>query len=117
MRDISSKGEYVIRSSNLTTPLWEQSPFWWIPLWRWPRCGDEPLLYSRAARCFDFWVSRARILIDLAEEILAINELKGAPPKRPKRQASTFELPGCGLRDNSDYVFLAQSGGVTERLA
>src|SRR4029450_4227034 len=88
-----------------------------IPLRQGRRIEPKTLLDSNAPRLgLMFRVRYSRVLVYLAEEILAIDELKVASPQRHKRQAENLERASCEVSYGSYHIRVIQTGPIHETL-
>src|SRR4051794_4313573 len=79
----------------------------------WPKL----LLDLRAARySTDVRMSHTGVLIDFAEEILAIDQLKPAPPQVREGKSKSSEFNLLSVSHESDYFRVVQAPSVGETL-
>src|SRR6266702_4130253 len=69
---------------------------------------------SRVAR--DLWVDHSGVLAHLAEEVLAVDELKGPPPQRGEDESEQIELSIRSLGDDSHDIGVTQPSAIDEAL-
>ena len=61
-------------------------------------------------------MSNAGVLVDLAENVLAINELKPTAPDRPERESQALEFPLLAVGHELDDLRFVQTAEVVEAL-
>jgi len=64
----------------------------------------------------ELWVGDARVLRDLAEQVLTVDQLQGSPPQRREHDSSLRELDLLAFRDPADDVFVRPAVTSVEAL-
>src|SRR5579862_2313321 len=94
-----------------------QVPLRWVPLRRGARCGDVALLDLGPPRCCGSVRMRyAGVLVDLAEQVLAVDELELPSPQIPERQPQALELVLRPFGHGADDLGLGEAPRVREAL-
>src|SRR5262249_32958414 len=95
-------------------PLRRQAPFRGVPLQRGSAHRFKLSLDSRPPVPRDLRISDPRVLVDLAEQILTVDELKSPAPERAELEPPLFKLLLSGFRDFPDDLLVAQCHAARE---
>ena len=78
----------------------------------------ELLLYADTAGLSrDLRVRHARIFVDLAEQVLAVDQLQSPPPERLEVDAQPLKLLLLKVRHQSDQLWLVQAARIDKTFA
>src|SRR4029077_13755109 len=70
-----------------------------------------------AANARNLWMGHSGVLVNLAEQVLAVNQLERPTAQAPEGEAKPRELVGLRIGHEPDHFGLDASGGRAEALA